>query len=249
MKSPSTLLGFAVPVLLVALAGCASLKRMFQEEPLEGNPETTALVIASCDIVANFQDRGFLSSVLGVDKKGEATGGVIKGVDNIELEGFATDKVVVFPNLQPGVYRLVMMRGKRLLDDDATRKIYGCPPEEEEESPFPQDCPRGVELEYRLPPHIQEELTCEAAAGEIVFLGNLVFDEPHDPPYHDARPDYAGDTSLDFHRCEPNQMFRIEVDPETELSILKKVESGFQENAWTPKLKARIAALEPEVNG
>jgi len=114
----------------------------------------------------------------------------------------------VFPNLHPGPYKLVLMRGTRWLSDDAVKKIY---------------------------------------AGEVIFIGNLVFDEPHDPPYRNLRKNTSGSNMVDFHQCQPNDKFRIERDPQKEIDTLERTSSSFGDNYWTSKIEDRLAVLKQEV--
>lgn len=234
-------------IILLTLTGCATIQEYLKTDPLEGNPDKTGLMLATCRIIANFQDRSIWGTAFGVDQNGTATGGAITGVDNIELEGRAKNEVVAFPNLAPGTYKLVLMRGVRGISAESVKKIYNCPSDWDTEHNIPTKCPDGVEFEFHLPPPVQEQLTFEVVAGEVVFVGNLVFDEPHDPPYHNLQTSTSGNTIHDFHECVPNEKFQIERDPQTELDSLKKVVSGFKENSWTAKIRERIAVLEQEV--
>jgi len=233
--------------LVATLAGCSLFSGLFKKDLLEGDPEITGMAVASCEIIANFQDRGFWGTIIGIDKKGSASGGAITGVDGIQLEGIPEDNVVVFQNLQPGQYKLVLMRGTRMLNGDAIKKIYDCPTDWEKENNWPATCPRGVEFEYLLQRNIQDELTFNVTAGELVFIGHLVFDEPHDPPYGNIRKNTAGTSEVDFHQCRPNEKFRLERDPENEINTLERASSSFGDNYWTARINERIKELELEM--
>ena len=229
------------------MTGCAAISSRFKKDLLEGDPEITGMAVASCEIIANFQDRGFFGTILGIDDKGSASGGAIIGVDGIELEGIAKNNVVVFSNLQPGTYKLVLMRGTRWLSDDAVKKIYDCPSDWDIENNFESNCPDGVEFEFQLPSPLLEELTFNVMSGEVTFIGNLVFDEPRDPPYRNIRSNTSETHMVDFHRCKPNDKFRIERDPRKEINTLERVSSSFGDNYWTNTIKGRLTALKQEV--
>ena len=249
MKALRDLSGLLLLTGTFAVTGCSLFSGVFEKDAIEGDPELAGMAVVSCDIIANFQDRGLLGTVLGIDDTGSATGGAITGVDGIQLEGKAADDVVVFANLQPGDYRLVLMRGERLLSADAVKKIYDCPSEWDVQVNFPVKCPAGVEFEFALPAPVQEELSFTVEPGEVIFLGNLIFDEPHDPPYGNIRTIGTGDRKVDFHRCAPNEKFRIERGPQAEIDSLENVVSGYEDNYWTRKIKRRLAMLHEEVAG
>jgi len=247
MKTPLVVTGLLCLAVCVAMTGCATISRLFEKDLLEGDPKITGIAVASCDIIANFQDRGVVGTVLGIDDNGSATGGAVTGVDGIELEGIARDNVVVFSNLQPGTYKLVLMRGTRWLTDDAVKKIYDCPSDWDVEHDFESNCPDGVEFEFKLPSYLLEELTFNVMSGEVAFIGNLVFDEPHDPPYRNIRNDRSESHLVDFHQCEPNDKFRIERDPQNEITTLERISSSFGDNYWTDTIKDRLTVLKQEV--
>jgi hypothetical protein len=247
MKKPLIVTGLLCLALWAAMPGCSLYSRLFQKDLLEGDPDITGIAVASCDIIANFQDRGFFGTVLGIDDNGSASGGAITGVDGIELEGIAKDNVVVFPNLQPGTYKLELMRGARLLGETAVKKIYDCPSDWDIEHNLESDCPDGVEIEFQLPVHLQEELTFDVKSGEVVFIGNLILDERHDPPYRNIRDNTSGTHRVDFHQCKPDDKFRIERDPQAEINTLERISSSYGDNYWTDAIKGRLTVLKQEV--
>lgn len=247
MKTRLILAGLLYFSLSVAMTGCAMFSNLFKKDLLEGDPEITGMAVASCDIIANFQDRGVIGTVLGIDDNGSATGGAVTGVDGIELEGIAKNNVVVFTNLQLGTYELKLMRGTRWLNDDAVKKIYDCPSDWEIETNFEVNCPDGVEFEFQLTSRWREELTFNVMPGEVVFLGHLVFDEPHDPPYGKIRNNTSGTHKVDFHQCHPNDKCRIEREPQREINTLEQVSSSFRDNYWTKTIQDRLTVLKQEV--
>jgi hypothetical protein len=236
LKSILIILRLLILAVLPVVLSCAQLREVGKSPPIEGNPDLSGIIIVNCEIIANFQDHGLLYALLGIDDHAETTSGAVAGVDGILLEGRASKNVIVFPNLQPGTYKVAIVRGDRAPPVDSENEIYNCSDE---------SCPDAIELEFLIHTNAQLELTFEVNPGDVVYAGKLIFNENHDPPFS-YTGGLPGDYIVDFHQHKAKDEITIKWDKKFEIEALENAIAGFKRNHWIEKIERRLKELKQE---
>jgi hypothetical protein len=101
--------------------GCTALDKM-QAPDLHGAPDSTGLVVveADCTVIAAF---------LGIRSSATPVGGILARVDGAKetAKGGATSGHVVFSNLSPGKWQLVMVEAEWQTGNSTWENKYGVP--------------------------------------------------------------------------------------------------------------------------
>jgi hypothetical protein len=223
-------LAFATSVLV---PGCAGVANLFRGPEIAGDPAQVGLLIVDCQIITNFDDRGFLEVALG-DDKADVVGGVVSGSDGREIEGTARYGVLLFDSLAPDTYVLRLIRGRRQLTEKSRKELYDCP------GGSWGECPQVIALEYLIHTDDHRRLTFEVEAGAVSYVGRLTFDENHEPPFSQWAPSVLNDS----HRHHnPRDVLTIEESPKHEIETLENVVSKHAPGVWTDRIRARLEEL------
>lgn len=136
---------FASPILVSA---CTTLARM-SAPSLEGSPETTGVVVVQADVTVH-------DMLFGLKSGAAPVGGVIASVDGTKhvVHGKSTSDLVVFSNLPPGRWQLVMIEADWQSGNATWRKEFGVPIEN------------------------IDAFTFDVRAGEPVYLGAKIEEDP-----------------------------------------------------------------------
>jgi hypothetical protein len=217
-------------------SGCAWIARVTRAPAIRGDAEQSALLIVDSRIVTSFHDRGALETLVGSDDLADVTGGIVSGAGDRKVQGVSWRGILLFEGLAPDTYVLRRIVGRRTLTEDDAKTLYGCP-----DPPWTQ-CPRWIDLEYLIHTDDQPRLTLDLGAGGVAYLGRLTFNENHEPPFNGSN--LGGTPGGDFHEHHnPRSVLSIEVSRKNETEVLGKLLSNREENAWTERIRARLAEL------
>lgn len=142
-----------VSTLLVALvvgaSGCTALERM-EAPSLKSSPETSGLVVVEADITV-------IAAILGIKSSADPAGGLVVRVDGTHqsVEGGASSGYVIFPDVPPGRWQLVMIEGEWQSGSGSTW------------------------IEYGVPLESADAFTLDVRAGEPVYVAATIEDDRH----------------------------------------------------------------------
>ena len=202
---------------LFCLSGCSTLAKVglweIDPKPEFGPPDSTGLVVVDCLVfydkpIYNILDGGEVLMNL-LEKAADQNqafsvphGRLEDGLGN-SAEGTAfgvdwsgSEKLIVFPNLEPGVYRLSQL--EVVYKYYTTETVY----DHDANEFYEKEASHVTESAIDIPPDKLEELTFEALPGRPVYIGKLII--------FDARGDGENE-------------YQINNEPEHEIAALKRL--------------------------
>lgn len=241
----------AILVCMLVVHGCS----MFTNK-IKGVPETSAMIVIDCSVVYEQHiERDFAEFVkqhlFGQAKPDKNTlmgaiGVYIVGPGDKTVQGkkMAGDHFV-FSDLRPGTYRLTRIKGSRSYsDDDRDEYFSGCP----EEGDVFDKCPKGAEFEYVIPSQLEIATTRVVRAGDIVYMGKLMVNEYHLPPYGNrwsAPSSVQGQfDSYESHKHTDPNSFYLDTASQHETEALNNLLADQKDSPWTAQMKRRLDVLQ-----
>jgi hypothetical protein len=133
--------------LAVASSACTAIAKL-EAPSLKSTPDAAGVVVVEADITVH-------AAIFGIKSSADPVGGILARVDGTQeaVRGGSSSGYVVFPDLPPGRWQLVMIEGKWQSGNYYTVEKYGVPL-------------KNV-----------EEYTLDVRAGEPVYIGTKIDDD------------------------------------------------------------------------